>query len=155
MSCGVGRRRGSDPVLLCLWCRPAATTPIRPLAWEPPYAAEAALEKAKRQKKRKKKKKRGEHLPSETRSPQVSSITSQYRVLWSRSSCPHSSRVKVTATSLKVTDTWRVRRRWWDWPWAPGIKPVTQVLAEVQRDPGLPGPSPLLGSRGGGSRLWA
>ena len=49
----------------------------------------------------------GTGCPSETRSPQVSSITSQYRVLWSRSSCPHSSRVKVTATSLKVTDTCR------------------------------------------------
>ena len=46
-----------------LWCRSqtrlgfgiavalAATAPIRPLAWEPPYATEAALEKAKRQKK--------------------------------------------------------------------------------------------------------
>ena len=49
MSCGVGRRRGSDPVLLWL----SATAPIRPLAWEPPYAAEAALEKGKRQKKKK------------------------------------------------------------------------------------------------------
>ena len=40
-----------DPVLLWLWCRLAATAPIRPLAWEPPYAAAAAL---KRQKTRKK-----------------------------------------------------------------------------------------------------
>jgi len=56
MSCGVGCRRGSDPVLLWLWCRPVATAPIGPLAWEPPYAAGAALEKAKRQKKKKKKK---------------------------------------------------------------------------------------------------
>ena len=39
-----------DPALLWLWCRPVATAPIRPLAWEPPYAAGAALEKAKRQK---------------------------------------------------------------------------------------------------------
>ena len=39
-----------DPVLLWLWCRPAATAPIRPLAWEPPYAMGAALEKVKRQK---------------------------------------------------------------------------------------------------------
>jgi len=54
MSCGVGRRRGLDPALLWLWCRPAATAPVRPLAWEPPYAAGAALEKAKRQKKIKK-----------------------------------------------------------------------------------------------------
>ena len=39
MSCGVGCRRSSDPELLWLWCRPVATAPIRPLAWEPPYAA--------------------------------------------------------------------------------------------------------------------
>ena len=56
MSCGVGHRHGSDPTFLWLWCRPEATAPIRPLAWEPPYAAGAALEKAKRQKKKKKKK---------------------------------------------------------------------------------------------------
>ena len=45
MSCGVGHRRGSDPVLLWLWCRPAAVAPIGPPAWEPPYAAGAALKK--------------------------------------------------------------------------------------------------------------
>ena len=50
VSCGVGRRRGSDPKLLWLWCRPAATAPIQPLAWELPYATGAALEKTKRQK---------------------------------------------------------------------------------------------------------
>ena len=38
MSCGVGRRWGLDPVLLWLWCRLAATGPIRVLAWELPYA---------------------------------------------------------------------------------------------------------------------
>ena len=54
MSCGVGGRCGSDPVLLWFWCSPAATAPIRPLAWELPFAAGAALEKAKRQKKKKK-----------------------------------------------------------------------------------------------------
>ena len=53
MSCGVGCRRGSDPVLLWLWCRLAATAPIRPLSWEPPHAAGAAQEIAKRQKKKK------------------------------------------------------------------------------------------------------
>ena len=58
MSCGVGHRLGSDPVLLWLWHRPAATAPIGPLAWEPPYATGAALEKAKGQKKKKKKKER-------------------------------------------------------------------------------------------------
>ena len=44
MSCGVGCRRSSDPALLWLWRRLVATTPIQPLAWEPPYAAEAAQE---------------------------------------------------------------------------------------------------------------
>ena len=48
MSCGVGCRRGSDPELLWLWCRPVATAPIGPLAWEPPYAAGAAQEIAKK-----------------------------------------------------------------------------------------------------------
>ena len=51
MSCGVGRRRSSDPELLWLWCRPAATALIRPLAWEPPHAMGAALEKKKEKKK--------------------------------------------------------------------------------------------------------
>ena len=51
VTCGVGRRHGSDPALLWLWCRPVATALIQPLAWEPPYAARVALEKAKRQNK--------------------------------------------------------------------------------------------------------
>ena len=50
MSCGVGCILGSDPVLLWLWYRSAATAPIRPLAWEPPYATGAALEKKKKKK---------------------------------------------------------------------------------------------------------
>ena len=45
MSYGVGRRRGSDSALLWLWHRQVATAPIRPLIWEPPYAAGAALGK--------------------------------------------------------------------------------------------------------------
>ena len=48
MSCGVGHRCGLDPTLLWLWCRPVATAPIRPLAWEPPYAAGAAQEMTKK-----------------------------------------------------------------------------------------------------------
>ena len=68
MSCGVGRRRGSDPALLWLWCRLVATAPIRPLAWEPPYAVGAAQEMAKRQKKKKKKKKNsGEEITRKVR----------------------------------------------------------------------------------------
>ena len=55
MSFGVGCRRGSDPTLLWLWCRPVATAPIRPLAWEPPHAMGAALDKAKQNKTKTKK----------------------------------------------------------------------------------------------------
>ena len=55
VSCGVGCRCGSDPALLWLWYRLVATAPIRPLAWEPPYAAGAAQEMAKRQKTKNKK----------------------------------------------------------------------------------------------------
>ena len=55
-SCGAGHRCGLDPALLWFWCKPAATALIRPLDWEPPYAAGAALEMAKRQKEKKKKK---------------------------------------------------------------------------------------------------
>ena len=58
MSCGVDHRRGSDPMLLWLWRRLVAPGPIRPLAWEPPYAVGVALQKAKKKKKKKKKKKR-------------------------------------------------------------------------------------------------
>ena len=54
MSCGVGHRRGSDLALLWLWHRLAATAPIRPLAWELPYAVGVALEKKKKQNKTKK-----------------------------------------------------------------------------------------------------
>ena len=41
MSCGVGHRHGLDPA------------PIRPLAWEPPYAMGVALEKTLPPKKKK------------------------------------------------------------------------------------------------------
>ena len=34
-----------DPALLWLWRRPVATAPIKPLAWEPPYATGVALKK--------------------------------------------------------------------------------------------------------------
>ena len=41
--------------MLQLWHRPATTALIRPLAWEPPYAASAALKKTKKKKKERKK----------------------------------------------------------------------------------------------------
>ena len=39
---------GLDPVLLWLWCRPAAVALIQSLAWECPYATDAALKKKKK-----------------------------------------------------------------------------------------------------------
>ena len=48
VSCGIGRRFGSDPPLLWLWCRLAAAALIRPLAWElPGYVVGAALKSKK------------------------------------------------------------------------------------------------------------
>ena len=43
MSCGVGHRCSSDPMLLWLWCRLADVAPIPPLAWEAPYASEERI----------------------------------------------------------------------------------------------------------------
>ena len=56
MSCGVGHRCGLDAALLWLWRRLVTTALIGPLAWEPPHAAGAAQEMAKRQKEKKRKK---------------------------------------------------------------------------------------------------
>ena len=56
MSCGVGHRHSSDPELLWLWRRPAATAPTGLLVWETPYAEGAALKKDKKRPKKKKKK---------------------------------------------------------------------------------------------------
>ena len=52
MSCGVGRTRSSDLALMQLWRRPAAVAPIRPLAWEPPYAVGVALKSKNKQKRK-------------------------------------------------------------------------------------------------------
>ena len=48
VSCGTGRRRGPDPALMRLRCRPAAIALIGPLARETPYAASAALKRQKK-----------------------------------------------------------------------------------------------------------
>ena len=51
VSCGVGRRRGLDPVLLWLWHRLAPAAPIQTLVLELRFAMGMSL---KRQKKKKK-----------------------------------------------------------------------------------------------------
>ena len=50
----MGQRRGLNPAWLWLWRRMAATTLIRPLAWEPPYALGVAQKKTKKDQKKKK-----------------------------------------------------------------------------------------------------
>ena len=52
MSCGVGCRQGSDPTLLWLWRRLAATAPTQPLAWEPKATVGVPQEVAKKTKKK-------------------------------------------------------------------------------------------------------
>ena len=54
MSCGVGHRCGSDPVLLLqwLWCSPGAVALIPPLAWEPPCVVGCSPKTQKKQKKK-------------------------------------------------------------------------------------------------------
>ena len=47
MSCGVGRRRGSGPLLQWLWWSPAALALMDPLAWPHPRAQGSALKRQK------------------------------------------------------------------------------------------------------------
>ena len=51
--CRLQKRLGSRVAVALVWRRPVATAPIRPLAWEPPYAARAAQEMAKKKKDKK------------------------------------------------------------------------------------------------------
>ena len=62
MSCGVGLRCGSDPMLLWLWLAAAAL--IGPLDLEVPYATDVALKRGgeKRKEGRKKKEREKERL---------------------------------------------------------------------------------------------
>ena len=53
MSYGVGHRCGSDPTLLWLWPRPAATALILPLDWEYLYVKGAALKRKQNKKQNK------------------------------------------------------------------------------------------------------
>ena len=58
VSCGVGRRHGSDPSLLWRWVRPEAAPQLQLNPLELPYAVGVAQKKQKKKKKKKKKKKR-------------------------------------------------------------------------------------------------
>ena len=48
MSYGAGHTLDSVPTSLWLWRGPAVATPIRPLAWKLPYAADVALKRQKK-----------------------------------------------------------------------------------------------------------
>ena len=60
MSCGVGRRHGSDPALLWVWCRPAAVAQIQPLVLELSICCECSPKKTNKQTNKTKKNQRGE-----------------------------------------------------------------------------------------------
>ena len=63
MTYGVGLRHSSDSVLLWLWCRLAAVTAIRTLAWELPYATGSALKSKKKKRKEERKQKTAAAIP--------------------------------------------------------------------------------------------
>ena len=81
MSCGVGHRHGSDPLLLWLWCRLVAAAPVQPLAWELPYAVGVALKSKKRKKKKKKKKYRERYDYTGTQMSGISSYIKDSLIL--------------------------------------------------------------------------
>ena len=67
MSYGVGRRRGWGLTLLWLWLWHrllAAAAPIRPQAWEPPYAAGVAIKRQRNKLKKKKKTEKKKKKPA-------------------------------------------------------------------------------------------
>ena len=61
MNWGVDHGLGVDPLLLWLWCRPAAVALIQSLAWDLPYAIGAALKRKRKKKKERKKSKKKRH----------------------------------------------------------------------------------------------
>ena len=61
MSCGVGRRCGSDSMLL--WHRLAAVAPFQSLAWDPPYTLGVALKQQQQQNQKTKQNKKTQKQP--------------------------------------------------------------------------------------------
>ena len=96
MSCGVGRRRSLDLGLLWLWCWPAATALMPPLAWEPPCATGAAL------KRKKKKTKEFSHSPREKNKGHHQWGASQFSALLAGSLSPLPSGQREGAPSSNV-----------------------------------------------------
>jgi len=111
---------GSDPALLWLWCRPAAAAPIRPLAWEPPYATSAAV----------KKKGGGEAANPERRRALLTRwmcTTSLFMTEGPPGPKPSASTLTSTADSLSC----------WGWGWtSPGMSESILTLCFNPPDPG-------------------
>ena len=89
-------------MLLWLWHRLTATAPIRLLAWEPPYASGAALEKAKRQKRQKEKRKEKERALGCAATTFYALTTSAECSEQSRQSMPHGNSGFIQPLSLCV-----------------------------------------------------
>ena len=81
MGCGVGRRCGSDLVLLWLQRRSVAIAPIRPRAWEPPDAMSAALKRRKTKKTKKKPKKKGVTVKKTQRFQGIDQLAKELRLV--------------------------------------------------------------------------
>ena len=118
MSCSVGCRHGSDPALLWLWCRPVATALIRPLAWEPPYAAGAVQEIAKRKNKTKQKKKNKNKHPKNKLADCLEQPLGHH--LHYQAAHPQSQGSLVTWECLPAKRAepppWQCCTRWLGWP---------------------------------------
>ena len=87
MGCGVGSRRSLDLVLL--WCRPVATAPNGPLAWEPPYTKGVALKITKDKKKK---------------------LFCTFNNSYKENKCLHHSKYPYQDDNLKIFEVWSSRR---------------------------------------------
>ena len=96
MSCAVGCRHGSDLALLWLWCRPAATALIRPLAWEPPYAMGAALKRLKTKRKGQQITNAGEDVEKKVPSSTVGGNVNWYNHYGNSMEVPQESKCRAT-----------------------------------------------------------
>ena len=99
-----------DLALPWLWRRLAATALVRPLAWEPPYAVGAALEKTKRPKKKKKVNwklpcaKAGSNVPSVVTSSKPHSMRKSINILiLSRRKLRFRKRLSLALVVVRVT----------------------------------------------------
>ena len=137
MSCGVGRRCGLDLVLLWLWCRPAATTLIWPLAGELSYATGVA---PKRQKKGGKKRKKGtiflkgaifKKLPKHTHAastPCFCPVHPKWEPRVNKSLNPQASFYLLFVLSKYLQILLEAPKDLW-WPVSRGFKPViTEII---------------------------